>query len=79
MTELIDNPIGLVIAFCLGGLVGVTWLAMNPRAVKRLGDWLDRLRRGWPFDGLRANGFVPFGVSHTSVRAELVEAHHRSG
>ena len=46
MTELMDNPIGLVIAFCLGGLVGVTWLAMNPRAVKRLGDWLDRLRRG---------------------------------
>jgi hypothetical protein len=46
MTEDLDGVINLLIAFILGGLVGITWLAMNPRAVKRLGDWLDRLRRG---------------------------------
>ncbi len=44
MTEDLDGVINLLIAFILGGLVAITWLAMNPRAVKRLGDWLERVR-----------------------------------
>jgi len=42
----LDHYLGLVIAFLLGGLVATTWLAMNPRAVRRLAAWLDRWRGG---------------------------------